>query len=101
MMAGAAQAFLAQNEIAGQQLTIEEIAPYAEHHSGGLMVLGSFTEDGTYVKMHDSWGPGKPDEPGDVVVHEYDPDDTEGMDEVSYFDTGREAFEFFLRRVGE
>jgi hypothetical protein len=98
----AGRAFLEQNQVCAETLDLEEIAWAAEHHSGGLFVLGSHSaEDGYYVKMHDTWGPGKPDEPGNVVVHEYDPDDPEGYDEVSYFDTGTEAYADFLRRVGE
>lgn len=97
-----AEAFMGQNPDAAETLTIEQVRPYAEHHSGGLVVLGApALRDNCYVKMHDTWGPGLPDEPGSVVVHEYDLDGTGAVDEVTYFTSGREAFAHFLNLIGD
>lgn len=90
-----ADKFLAQNEIAAHTLTPEQVAPYAQHHAGGLYVLFDYVEgsEGLCVKMHDSWG----EHPDKVVVHVYDPEDDGGPNEVvEYHTTGRAAFQRFL-----
>lgn len=100
-----ARAFLEQNEIAAATLTVMEIAPYAEHHCGGLFVLGCPVGSDRYAKLHDSWG-------GEdtVVLHIYNPDfefagegddDFDPDETVQHFDTGREAFAAFLLAIGE
>lgn len=74
---------------------------YAEHHAGGLYVLARFVpieKDrhafGFYVKTHDSWdgpdGEGRP-----IVVHLYDPDDSD-RSVVIYVRTGDAAVDLFL-----
>lgn len=92
-----ASVFLAQNPLAAETLAdkIETIEPFAEHHAGGMVVLADYSgvKPGLYVKLHDSWGP-----EDKVIVHEYDPDDL-GVDDVWTFDTGSEAFDFFIRRT--
>lgn len=89
--------FLLQNEFFRVGLTkddYETIHAYADHHSGGLLVLWRPLGDGYHAKAHDSWGPGTPDEPGNIVVHVYN---DEGDDEVvRYFDNGHDAIEAFL-----
>src|SRR5690348_9087135 len=91
------QAFLEQNSLfakAGLSAPhLEAVDQFAEHHCGGLFVLGR-PEDGLIVKCHESWGPGRPDEPGDIVVHIYDPHgDTEA---VRYYDDPADAIADFL-----
>lgn len=117
-----AEAFLAQNGYAAETLEYDEIAPYAEHHAGGLVVLGEMsTRAGYYVKVHDTWGEAGPNGE-EIIVHEYPLDEPEGQGPIGcstyvrdgiwteewsdasfvwYFATGREAFEFFLARIGE
>ncbi len=124
MTARIVKEFLEQNP-GCEGIDEDDIETFAEHHSGGLVVLGAPTVRAYYVKLHDTWGPGTPNEPGDIVVHEYpleDPrEDTgapveqtwtgftedgipyEGWSDdsrVYYFDNGREAFDFFLGRIG-
>jgi hypothetical protein len=91
--------FLHQNERVAATITAEQrdaIEHYAEHHSGGLYVLGRELDDGRYVKLHDSWGDDEY-----VVVHAYDPmggsrrverDD----EEETYFKKGSDAIDAFL-----
>ena len=91
--------FLAQNERTTATILPEQVAMighFAEHHSGGLYVLGRELDDGRYVKMHDSWGDDEY-----VVVHAYDPmgasrrverDD----EEETYFKKGSDAILAFL-----
>lgn len=116
-----AEAFLGQNPICAETLSLEDVGGLAEHHAGGLAVLGAPASiEGRYVKMHDTWGPGKPDEPGEIVVHEFylnpageehhsweivneDGIPEQAWDDGSYvwfFDSGRAAYEFFLSRIG-
>jgi len=88
--------FLVQNAVAAGTLADQEqvdaVMQFAEHHAGGLVVLGRSLDDGRYVKMHDSWG-----DDGKVVVHAYDPEDEMiNADVEYYFDTGAEALERFL-----
>lgn len=90
------QAFLLQNEMAAATLTLDEVAPYAEHHSGGLIVLAGSAADGRSVKMHDSWG-----DDGSVIVHAYDPAEAEDPSEtVDEFATGSAALDRFLEMIG-
>jgi hypothetical protein len=95
-----AQTFLDQNEIAAATLTRDEVEAFAEHHAGGLHVLGSYFDNGErsgYVKMHDSWGDDE-----NVIVHEYDPDNPDPDDDddiVHEFSTGRAALDYFLTIV--
>lgn len=96
-----AQRFLSQNDGYAETLTDDDratVEQYAEHHSGGLYVLGRALESGLYVKSHESWG-GPDDVLGrEHVVHMYDPDaDDDGTEVVlQYFDTGHEALQAFL-----
>jgi hypothetical protein len=111
--------FRLQNPFSAAELSDEEILEYVEHHSGGLIVLGAPSERG-YAKMHDSWGPGAPDEPGNIVVHDYDPDRVYDGPEGSisftedgipgeiwpdgtvwYFGSGRDAYQHFLKTIGD
>ncbi|GAB3081145.1 hypothetical protein GCM10027053_52160 [Intrasporangium mesophilum] len=95
----ASKAFLAQNAAFAAGLTaegLEAIEAFAEHHSGGLYVLGRQVSDELYVKTHDSWGPGMPDEPGDVVVHLYSLDDEQSLDLVLFFNDGTAALAAFF-----
>lgn len=103
------QRFLEQNDAALTGLTAEDVETvdfYAEHHAGGLYVVGGRMPDGRYVKAHDTWG--DPDD-GEVVVNAYDPDsdrdewgdniaDTTG-DAVEYFDTMHDALARFRALV--
>lgn len=91
--------FLAQNTRAAETITpelAERVAPYAQHHAGGLYILLDWTGD-LCVKLHDSWGDDE-----HVVVHAYDPDydgdrpDGDPLERVEEFTTGREAVERFL-----
>lgn len=89
--------FLAQNDEFAEGLTAEDldvIEMYAEHHCGGLYVLGRDLDGGRYVKLHDSWGPDEC-----VVVHTYDPaiypDETET---VEMFTSLHEAIAAFLKK---
>lgn len=94
----ATDVFIAQNPHTAAGLAPDQITPYAEHHAGGLHVLGAPTSDGRWVKLHDTWGPGTPDEPGDIVVHAYDPDadsDDETRTRVDYFTDAAAAYDFF------
>lgn len=114
------EAFRRQNPELSARLMDHEIEGWAEHHAGGLLVLGSWTSDARrYVKAHDTWGPGLPDEPGEIVVHEYDPETAgsghlhsevdleDGIVEqiwtdgsyVWFFTNPEQAFAFFLSRV--
>lgn len=89
--------FLAQNDLFSADLTAhdrEVAAPYAEHHAGGLFVLGRRINDRLYVKAHDSWG-----DDGKIVVHVYDPDAADGGT-VDYFDSGHDALVRFLGAEG-
>lgn len=116
--------WLEQNEIAARGLTEDEVRAaedFAEHHAGGLFVLGCYVDGKPelYVKMHDSWG-----DEDKVVVHVYHHDDMTGRcqshegahtyradpdpcigwdvtDAEHYYDTGSEALAHFLRLVGE
>lgn len=89
-----AEAFLAQNELSAEGLTVSEIEDYATHHAGGLIVLLRYLDDGWLVKLHDSWGSSE-----DIVVHRYDPnaDDPEFSDSQMIWDftDAAEAFAFF------
>lgn len=67
--------FLAQNTKTAAHITEEQAKElrdweHAEHHSGGLLVLGRPFDDGLYVKMHDGWGNND-----DPVLHVYSLDD--------------------------
>lgn len=98
-------AFIDQNPYSARGLSRDQIELYAEHHSGGLIVLGGYAGSGSYVKMHDTWGPGtEGGEPGDIVVHEYDPEnfneDAED-DKVAFFTDGPTALKAFLTALGE
>lgn len=95
-------AFRRQNPKAAAGLTDEEIEPFAEHHSGGLVVMGSPAGEPTgvdlreyYAKMHDSWGPDDA-----IVVHCYDVDQIDESDprsdQVTYHEDSRSAFRHFL-----
>lgn len=96
--------FLEQNPHSANGLSRDQIEPYATHHAGGLVVLHGYAGTGRHVKMHDTWGPGTEngEEPGDVIVHDYDPDSTDEHDEtITYFTDGPTAFEAFLTALGE
>ena len=67
-----AEAFLAQNPLCAEGLTVEQIEDHTAPHSGGLVVLLRGLGDGVLVKMHDSWGGDE-----EIVVHRYDPDEAE------------------------
>lgn len=89
-----AELFLRQNERFAADLAPEDVATlelYAEHHAGGLFVLGRPLDDGRYVKAHDSWGDDE-----SIVVHAYDPDDSDADDVEEYFTSGRKALAAFL-----
>lgn len=86
-------AFLEQNDLCAATLTpqnVDDLEPYAQHYSGGLVVVLRDLGDDRYVKMHDSWG-----DDGQIVVHAYntltDEDETE-----RYFDAGWQAAEHFF-----
>lgn len=99
----AAVRFLIQNDTAACDLTDEDretVEAYAEHHAGGLYVLGREVRpapDRVYVKMHDDWGDGE-----QVVVHTYNPDydgdapDGDPVERVEFFDSGHAALARFL-----
>ena len=99
-MKNLAKEFIVQNALAAETLTADEVAPYAEHHSGGLIVLGAHLPDGRYAKVHDSWA-----DEAKVVLHAYDPDFVMPTDDpaadpresVAEYDTGREALDELLR----
>lgn len=94
------QGFIDQNSESVKGFTQEmaDLAEgYAQHYSGGLLVLIKRTPTGC-LKMHDTWG-----DDGPVVVHHYGLDD-EGLDAgsdtdphewVAHFQTGTEAFRLF------
>lgn len=93
--------WLEQNHRAAETITPEQIravAQYAEHHAGGLFVLGGDTPGDHYVKCHDSWG-----DDASVIVHTYDPDaeDPEFSDTetIAEYATGTEAVAAFLLAV--
>lgn len=94
--------FVAQNTFFVTDLTDADhttIDSYAEHHAGGLVVLGRHIDPVWYVKAHDTWGPGTPEEPGDIVVHLYrveDDEDGEDEEQVLYFTSGTAALAAFL-----
>ena len=94
-----AREFLAQNPVAAETLTADDVDGIAGHYCGGMVVVQGTAADGRFVKMHDTWDP-----EGDVItviVHAYedtdeaDPED----DEIVEFATGREALEEFARRM--
>lgn len=88
--------FMAQNTLAAQTVTpeqAEQADAFAEHHCGGLYVLGAPLGE-RYVKCHDSWG-----DEGTVVVHAYDPEDGGTPDDVWHFPTGEQAVARFLDLV--
>lgn len=104
------QAFRRQNDALTEHLTLRQLVslnPYAEHHSGGLLVAGKDVDDGSrifidgsriYCKMHDTWG--DPDDPneGPIVVHIYDTeaDSIPATDVCLYFRNGSDAVGLFL-----
>lgn len=116
-----AEAFLDQNPDCAAELTLDDVRPYAAHHAGGLVVLIARVASGNnWIKMHDSWGPGAPDEPGNIVVHAYPAEEVEpntlpeprewaedGIprqnwndgSSVWFFNSGRAALTFFLGRI--
>lgn len=90
--------FLNQNPLTAASLTpeqLEAIEPYAEHHAGGLFVLGKHLEGDRYAKVHDSWG-----DDGSVVLHAYDPDEPDDPAEtITEYATGHEAIVAFLSSI--
>lgn len=92
-----AAAFLRQNPLAARTLSDDDVLDWAGHHAGGLVVLQSYLADGSgyFAKLHDSWG-GDPN----IVVHWYDPDDIDAVDNVEEFgDDGVAARDRFLDLV--
>lgn len=93
--------FAEQNPDAMTGIDSDVVRTYAEHHSGGLIVMGRALGDGRYVKMHDSWGDPDDEPEGHVVVHVYDTDPDPLMSEdptetITYFPTGAAALPAFL-----
>lgn len=92
-----AAAFLAQNDLSAATLTAKQVAPYAQHHSGGLVVLAGYDKvTGQCVKMHDSWG-----DDGEIVLHTYDPNADDESETMVFYGVGSTAFARFLEAIGE
>ena len=93
--------FLHQNDAFTTTLSeADGLSEHAEHHAGGHFVLCRYVDlatdlrGGFYVKTHDSWD-GPDDEGRPIVVHLYDPDDSERF-VVLYVRTGDAAVDLFL-----
>jgi hypothetical protein len=93
-MADMLDAFLAQNTKTARHVTEEQKVElreweHAEHHSGGLIVLGRPFDEGLYVKMHDGWGNND-----DPVLHIYSLDD--GSLDIVMFPPPELAIAYYL-----
>lgn len=90
-----AERFLAQNTLVAESITdadTKAVEDFAEHHAGGLYVLGRPVGDGRYIKLHDSWGDDEM-----IVVHAYDPNDQDDESESeTYYANGSDAVAAFL-----